>query len=81
MRTLTKVKLALKAALLILRTKGKLVLETALLILRSEGGDEMAVIYVALIIHGKRTFASVPAVVKEAVREILIDLEMEHLTE
>lgn len=39
----------------------------------------MAVIYVALIIKGKRTFASVPAVIKEQVRELLIDLELENL--
>ena len=41
--------------------------------------DEMAAIYTALIIKGKRTFASVPSTVKEKVREMLIDLEMEEL--
>ncbi len=39
----------------------------------------MALIYVALIIKGKRTFSSVPRAIKEAVREILIDLELEDL--
>lgn len=39
----------------------------------------MAVIYVALIIKGKRTFASVPEVIKPKVREMLIDLELEDL--
>ena len=39
----------------------------------------MAVIYVALIIKGKRTFASVPETIKPQVREILIDLELEDL--
>ena len=39
----------------------------------------MAVIYVALIIKGRRTFASVPEVMKTQVREILIDLELETL--
>lgn len=39
----------------------------------------MAVIYVALIIKGKRTYASVPAVLKEQVKEMLIDLELEDL--
>ena len=36
----------------------------------------MAVIYVALIIKGKRTYASVPAVLKEQVKELLIDLDL-----
>ena len=33
--------------------------------------ENMAVIYVALIVKGKRTYASVPAVLKEQVKEIL----------
>ena len=37
---------------------------------------DMAVIYVALIIKGKRTYASVPSVLKEQVKEMLIDLEL-----
>lgn len=41
--------------------------------------NKMAVIYVALIIKGKRTFSSVPATIKEQVRQILIDLELEEL--
>lgn len=39
----------------------------------------MAVIYVALIVKGKRTFTSVPETIKPQVREILIDLELENL--
>ena len=39
----------------------------------------MAVIYVALIVKGKRTFASVPETIKAKVRELLIDLELEEL--
>ena len=39
----------------------------------------MAVIYVALIVKGKRTFAGVPETIKPQVREILIDLELENL--
>ena len=35
----------------------------------------MAVIYVALIIKGKKTFAQVPDRLKEQVRQLLIDLE------
>lgn len=41
----------------------------------------MAMIYVALIIKGKRTFASVPKTLKDQVREILTDLELEELIE
>jgi len=39
----------------------------------------MAVIYATLIVKGKRAFASVPAILKEQVRQILIDLELEEL--
>lgn len=39
----------------------------------------MAVIYVALIVKGKRTYASVPAVIKPKVKELLIELELEDL--
>lgn len=41
----------------------------------------MAVIYVALIIKGKKTFAQVPDRLKEQVRQLLIDLELEELIE
>ena len=39
----------------------------------------MAVIYVALIIKGKRTYASVPSILKKQVKEMLLDLELESL--
>lgn len=42
--------------------------------------EVMAMVYVSLIIKGKRTFASVPKPIKEQVRQILIDLELEYLT-
>lgn len=41
----------------------------------------MAVIYVALIIKGKKTFAQVPDRIKPQVRQLLIDLELEELIE
>ena len=41
----------------------------------------MAMVYVSLIIKGRRTFSSVPAVIKEQVRQILIDCELEYLIE
>lgn len=39
----------------------------------------MALIYATLIVKGKRTFSSVPNILKESVRQILIDLELENL--
>ena len=50
-----------------------------LILLNRKEIESMAVIYVALIIKGKRTFASVPETIKEKVRELLIDLELEEL--
>jgi len=50
-----------------------------LILLRDKEVRKMAVIYVALIIKGKRTYASVPEVIKPQVRELLIDLELEDL--
>lgn len=41
--------------------------------------EDMAVIYATLIIKGKRTIESVPAVVREEVKQILIDLELPEL--
>lgn len=39
----------------------------------------MAVIYAALIIKGKKTIDDVPAVIREKVRQILIDLDLPEL--
>lgn len=41
----------------------------------------MAVIYATLIVKGKKTFAQVPAAIKDQVREILIDLEVPELAQ
>lgn len=57
----------------------KKLIVTLLLKLLKEESNDMAVIYVALIIKGKKTFAEVPARLKEAVRQLLIDLELEEL--
>lgn len=35
----------------------------------------MAVVYATLIVKGKKTFANVPALIKDQVKEILIDLD------
>ena len=40
---------------------------------------DMAMVYVSLIIKGRRTYKSVPALLKPQVKEILIDLELEYL--
>ena len=45
-----------------------------------KGEADMAAVYVALIVNGRRTFASVPATLKEAVRQDLIALGLEELT-
>lgn len=51
-----------------------------LIFVRRKEVAKMAVIYVALIIKGKRDYASVPEVIKPKVRELLVDLELEDLT-
>ena len=55
------------------------VFEHYIAILRRKEAEAMAVIYVALIVKGKRTYADIPEVIKPQVREILIDLELEDL--
>lgn len=50
-----------------------------LIFVRRKEVVKMAVIYVALIIKGKRDYASVPEVIKPKVRELLVDLELEDL--
>ncbi len=50
-----------------------------LFFLRRKEVKKMAVIYVALIVKGKRTFSQVPDLIKEQVKGLLIDLELEDL--
>nr|DAP09231.1 MAG TPA: hypothetical protein [Caudoviricetes sp.] len=50
-----------------------------LFIIRRKEVEKMAVIYVALIVKGKRTYDTVPALLKPQVKEMLIDLELESL--
>ncbi len=50
-----------------------------LFFLRRKEVEKMAVIYVALIVKGKRTFSQVPDLIKEQVKGLLIDLELEDL--
>lgn len=46
------------------------------LLLRKEV-QVMAVVYATLIVKGKKTIEQVPALIREQVREILADLEVE----
>ena len=39
----------------------------------------MAMIYVSLIVKGLKPFDEVPSTIKEQVRQILIDIDCEHL--
>ncbi len=43
--------------------------------------QEMAVVYAALIIKGKKTFAQVPDKLKAEVRDILVSLDCSGMTE
>lgn len=42
-----------------------------------KGDNIMAVIYATLIVKGKKTIDQVPAIIREQVKEILKDLEVE----
>ena len=54
-------------------------LRWVLFLLLGKEVNEMAIIYVTLIIKGRKTFAQVPEVIKEDVRQVLIDLDCESL--
>lgn len=41
----------------------------------------MAIIYAQLIVKGRKKFSDVPSVIKEDVRQVLIDMDLEHLTQ
>jgi hypothetical protein len=49
------------------------------LVLHRKEVQSMAVIYVTLILKGKKVYADVPSVIKPKVKELLIDLELEDL--
>jgi len=50
-----------------------------ILFVRKREVSQMAVIYVALIVKGIRTYASVPEVIKPKVKELLEQLELNDL--
>lgn len=41
----------------------------------------MEIVYATLIINGRKSFKDVPGLIKEKVRQVLIDLDLEELTE
>ena len=44
-----------------------------------KGGENMDVIYATLIVRGYRTYSQVPLTLKERVKQVLIELDMEDL--
>lgn len=52
-----------------------------LILLILKGGVNMVIVYVALIIAGRKTYSEVPSILKEAVKEELIALDLEVLVE
>ena len=54
-------------------------LRWVLFLLLGKEVSDVAIIYATLIIKGRKTFAQVPAVIKEDVRQVLIDLDCEYL--
>ena len=58
-----------------------LILNLAAIMLLGKGVQDMAVVYATLIIKGKKTFADVPDLLKEDVKEILIALDCGYLAE
>lgn len=50
-----------------------------LIIVRRKEVVNVAMIYVALIIKGKKTFAQVPGILKAQVKQLLVDLELDEL--
>lgn len=51
------------------------------IIIKLKGVLSMAVIYAALIIKGKKTISQVPVIIRDDVKQILIDLELPELAQ
>lgn len=47
--------------------------------LAGKEGKDMAIIYATLIVNGKKNFSQVPDRIKDQVRQVLKDLELEEL--
>ena len=56
-------------------------IKTSFYILIDGGTKDMVVVYVALIVAGRKTFADVPAILKEKVKAELIALDLGELAE
>ena len=54
-------------------------LKNILIFLFRREKETMAMIYVSLIVKGLKPFDEVPSTIKEQVRQILIDIDCEHL--
>lgn len=52
---------------------------TFLIILFTKEEKDMAMVYVSLIVKGKKKFSAVPTTIKAQVQEILLDLELDYL--
>ncbi len=53
-----------------------MLIKLALFILRMKGGEDMVYIYVALIVHGRRTINQVPSILQSKVEEELNALSL-----
>lgn len=58
----------------------KLRIRIAFYLLRREV-EEMAVVYATLIIKGKKTIEQVPGLIREQMKEILVDMDLPELAE
>ena len=58
-----------------------LILNLAVVMLLGKGVEDVAVVYATLIVKGVKTFADVPVMLKEQVKEILIALDCAELAE
>lgn len=54
-------------------------IDILLQLILGKGVKDMAVVYATLIVKGKKTYADVPAKLKEQVKQILIDLDCSEL--
>ena len=54
-------------------------IDILLRLILGKGVKDMAVVYATLIVKGKKTYADVPAKLKEQVKQILIDLDCSEL--
>lgn len=58
-----------------------MLLDLFLFIFRKVVNNDMAVIYATLIVKGLKRFNEVPERIKDQVKQVLIDIDCEHLIE